>query len=82
MEKLKNYINFNLGIQSKIMDLKLRLDEVLRDKNMTQVELARKIHKSKVTVNYWCSNKNYPSLSTLSEIAKVLKVKISDLIKE
>lgn len=64
------------------MDVKLRLDEILRIKNMTQVELARKIHKSKVTVNYWCSNKNQPSLNTLSEIARVLKVKISDLIIE
>jgi transcriptional regulator with XRE-family HTH domain len=64
------------------MDVKLRLDEVLRDKNITQIELARKICKSKVTVNYWCSNRNHPSLSTLSIIAKVLEVKISDLIKE
>jgi transcriptional regulator with XRE-family HTH domain len=64
------------------MDVKLRLDEVLKTKNMTQVELARKIQKSKITVNYWCSNKNHPSLATLSEIAKVLKVKIADLINE
>jgi hypothetical protein len=45
-------------------------------------ELARKIHKSKVKVNYWCTNKNMPSLITLSEIARVLEVKISDLIIE
>jgi putative transcriptional regulator len=64
------------------MDVKLRLDEVLKTKNMTQVELARKIQKSKITVNYWCSNKNHPSLATLSEIARVLKVKIADLIIE
>ncbi len=64
------------------MDVKLRIDEVLRIKNMSQVELAKKIHKSKVTVNYWCANKYSPSLSTLSEIAKVLNVKISDLIVE
>jgi DNA-binding XRE family transcriptional regulator len=49
---------------------------------MTQVDLAKKIKKSKVTVNYWCSNKNQPSLNTLSEIARVLNVKISDLIIE
>ena len=64
------------------MDVKLRVDEVLKTKNMTQVELARKIQKSKITVNYWCSNKNHPSLATLSEIARVLKVKIADLINE
>ena len=64
------------------MSLRLRLNEVLRDKNISQIELARKIHKSKVTVSYWCTNKNMPSLITLSEIARVLEVKISDLIIE
>ncbi len=64
------------------MDVKLKIDEVLKTKNMTQVDLAKKINKSKITVNYWCCNKNQPSLNTLSEIAKVLKVKISDLIIE
>jgi len=64
------------------MSLRLRLNEVLRDKNISQIELARKIQKSKVTVNYWCTNKNMPSLITLSEIARVLEVKISDLIIE
>jgi DNA-binding XRE family transcriptional regulator len=64
------------------MDVKLKIDEVLKTKNMTQVDLAKKINKSKVTVNYWCTNKNHPSLNTLSEIAKVLKVRIADLISE
>jgi transcriptional regulator with XRE-family HTH domain len=64
------------------MDIELRIDEVLREKKMSQVELSKKLNKSKVSVNYWCSNKNYPSLKTLSEISKVLKVKVSDLIKE
>jgi len=64
------------------MNIELRIDEVLKEKNISQVELAKKINKSKVTINYWCTNKNCPSLVTLSEIAKVLKVKVSDLIKE
>ena len=76
----KNHLN--LRIKRANMSLRLRLDEVLRDKNISQIELARKIHKSKVTVNYWCTNKNMPSLITLSEIARVLEVKISDLIIE
>jgi len=63
------------------MNIELRIDEVLKEKNISQVELAKRINKSKVTINYWC-NKNFPSLVTLSEIAKVLKVKVSDLIKE
>jgi transcriptional regulator with XRE-family HTH domain len=64
------------------MKIELRIDEVLKEKNISQVELAKRINKSKVTINYWCTNKNFPSLVTLSEIAKELKVKVSDLIKE
>lgn len=64
------------------MNVKLRLNEILKRRNMTQVDLSKKIKKSKVTVNYWCSNKNQPSLNTLSEIARILNVKISDLIIE
>ena len=64
------------------MEVKLRIGEVLKSQKMTQIELSRKVKKSKVTVNYWCSNKNHPSLETLSLIARVLDVKISDLIKE
>jgi transcriptional regulator with XRE-family HTH domain len=37
---------------------------------------------SVVSVNNWCQKKNEPSLKTLASIAKVLKVKISDLIIE
>ena len=78
--KLKNYLNLHYKFSD--MKIELRIDEVLKEKKMSQVELARKINKSKITINYWCSNKNFPSLVTLSEIAQVLKVKVSDLIKE
>jgi transcriptional regulator with XRE-family HTH domain len=64
------------------MDVKLRIDEVLKNKNMTQVDLSKRVNKSKIEVNYWCMNKNQPFLDTLSEIEKVLKVRIADLISE
>jgi len=64
------------------MDVKLRIDEGLKNKNMTQVDLSKRVNKSKIAVNYWYMNKNQPSLDTLSEIEKVLKVRITDLISE
>ena len=49
---------------------------------MLQKDLAEKLGVNKVTVSYWCHNQTSPSLDTLGEIAKVLKVKISELINE
>ncbi len=60
----------------------LRIHEVLKERGLLQKDLADKLGVSKVTVNYWCKNQTTPSLETLGQIAKVLNVKISDLINE
>jgi len=60
----------------------LRLKEILEKKNLTQVWLPGELGVSVVSVNNWCQKKNEPSLKTLASIAKILKVKISDLIIE
>lgn len=60
----------------------LRINEVLKDKQMLQKDLAKKLGVSKVTVSYWCHNQTTPSVDTLSKIAEILKVKISDLLNE
>ena len=60
----------------------LRIKEVLKLKNIKQQQLADQLGVSKVTVSYWCNNQTNPSLETLSQIAKILKVKIASLIVE
>ena len=60
----------------------LRIHEVLKERGVLQKELAEKLGVSKVTVNYWCKNQTMPSIDTLGAIAKILKVKVSDLIEE
>lgn len=60
----------------------LRIHEVLKERGLLQKDLAEKLGVSKVTVNYWCNNQTTPSLETLIQVAKILKVKISDLINE
>lgn len=60
----------------------LRLKEILDQKQLTQVWLSDAIGVSVVSVNNWCQHKNEPSLKTLSIIAKVLNVRIAELIKE
>jgi transcriptional regulator with XRE-family HTH domain len=64
------------------MAVELRINEILKQKQMLQKDLAEKLGVNKVTVSYWCHNQTSPSLDTLGEIAKVLKVKISELINE
>ena len=60
----------------------LRIREVLKQKQMTQQELADQLGVSKVTVSYWCNNQTVPSLETLNKISILLKVKLTELIKE
>jgi len=60
----------------------IRLKEILEKKGKTQVQLAQDLGVSVVSVNNWCQLKNDPSLKTLASIAKILGVRISDLIIE
>ena len=60
----------------------LRIDEVLKEKHIQQKVLANMLGVSKVSVSYWCNNQTNPSIDTLLNIAKVLKVKVSELINE
>ena len=60
----------------------LRLDEVLKEKHIQQKDLAELLGVSKVSVSYWCNNQTNPSIDTLLNIARVLDVKISELINE
>jgi transcriptional regulator with XRE-family HTH domain len=60
----------------------LRIREVLKQKQMTQQELADQLGVSKVTVSYWCNNQTVPSLETLKKISTLLKVKLTELIKD
>ena len=60
----------------------IRLKEILENKQLTQVWLADQVGVTVVSVNNWCQQKSEPSLKTLASIARVLKIKISDLIIE
>lgn len=57
-----------------------RIKIVLEDKGIKQIWLAQKLGKSFNTVNGYAQNRQQPSLKTLGEIAKILEVKVTDLI--
>jgi putative transcriptional regulator len=57
-----------------------RIKAVLAEKNVSSKELARHLRKTESTVSRWCTNEVQPSLETLNEIAKYLKVGIRELL--
>jgi putative transcriptional regulator len=59
-----------------------RIKEVLEQKNIKQIWLAEQLGKSYTMVNSYVQNRRQPSLKTLFEIAKILKVEARALIKE
>lgn len=51
-----------------------RLEEILKEKGIKQVWLARKINKSPAELNRWLKGKRMPSNENMSKIAKALGV--------
>lgn len=58
-----------------------RIKEALEEKGLTQTWLSGQLGKSFNMVNSYVQNRRQPSIEILFEIAKILKVKPSDLIK-
>ena len=59
-----------------------RLKVVRVEKNLTSKWLAERLGKNEATISRWCTNDVQPSLSSLLEIAKILKVSPRELINE
>ncbi len=61
--------------------MKILLQEYMNDKNLTvrQVSIATQIPKSTVSDIY--NNKTMPRMNTMEDLAKGLKVKITDLFE-
>lgn len=57
----------------------LRIKEVLKEKNVSQIELAEKLDISKVGINKIINGN--PTAETLQKIAEVLDVDIRDLFE-
>lgn len=57
-----------------------RIKAVLAERNKTNKELARHLGKTEATVSRWCTNDVQPTIETLYEIAKYLKVPLRELV--
>lgn len=57
-----------------------RIKAALAEKNKSNKDLASHLDKTESTVSRWCTNEVQPSIETLYEIAKFLKIDIRELL--
>lgn len=60
--------------------MKLEIKQILKQKGVTQVELAKRLNMSKIGVNLIVNNKNTPSIDTLERIAEILDVPVGNML--
>ncbi len=59
-----------------------RIAVVLKEKDISNKELADAIDKSEALISYYCTNDRQPTIPTLFKIARVLEVQPSELLRE
>ncbi|WP_353148592.1 helix-turn-helix transcriptional regulator [Chryseobacterium sp.] len=57
-----------------------RLKIILAEQSKTSKWLAKELSKSESTISRWCTNEIQPSVETLTEIAKLLKIDVRELL--
>lgn len=59
-----------------------RIKVVLVEKKRTSKWLACELGKDPATISKWCTNTSQPDLATLTKVAQLLEVDISDLLNK
>ena len=62
--------------------MRLRIKEIMQEKGVTSVELARELGMSKPTISYMINGKTMPSVETLGKVASILGVRIGEIFEE
>ena len=63
-----------------IMEFNEKLQELRKNKGLTQEELAEVLFVSRTAISKWESGRGYPSIGSLKEIAKCFSVTIDELL--
>lgn len=58
-----------------------RIKVMLVEKKRSNKWLAERLGKDSATVSKWCTNTSQPSLETLLEIARLLDINYTELVK-
>ena len=62
------------------MEFYEKLQQLRKQKGLTQEELANALYVSRTAVSKWESGRGYPNIDSLKEIAKFFNVRIDDLL--
>ena len=62
------------------MDFNQKLQELRKQKGLTQEELAVNLYVSRTAISKWESGRGYPNIDSLKEIAKFFSVTIDELL--
>ena len=62
------------------MEFHEKLQELRKNRGLTQEELAREIYVSRTAISKWESGKGYPSIDSLKELSRFFSVTIDDLL--
>ncbi len=62
------------------MEFHKKLQELRKNKGITQEELAENLYVSRTAVSKWESGRGYPSIDSLKEISKFFSVTVDELI--
>ena len=62
------------------MEFNEKLQELRKNKGLTQEELAQEIYVSRTAVSKWESGRGYPNIDSLKELAKFFSVTVDELL--
>ena len=62
------------------MDCSNKIKEIREKNNLTQEEMAEKLHVSRQAVSNWENNKNYPDIGIIMDISKTFSISLDELI--
>ena len=62
------------------MEFNEKLQELRKQRGLTQEELAAKLYVSRTAISKWESGRGYPSIESLQAIAKFFSVTIDELL--
>ncbi len=62
------------------MEFNEKLQELRKQKGLTQEELAEKLYVSRTAISKWESGRGYPSIDSLKSIAKFFSVTVDELL--
>ena len=62
------------------MDFREKLQQLRKQKELTQEQLAEELFVSRTAISKWESGKGYPNIDSLKSISKIFSISIDDLL--